>query len=565
MNDKALKTQEESTSPPNPARPELPKLTPDYRIFNSREERDQFKRSPSREQINTIEKKYTDTSDTFLFNFKNLSKWLHANPASLLEEHLEQRDKISVLVIIGSGFDYFPPNFINNFQFLSNAFLIRHLFHYGFGIPYNRVLLTSCEEKDFKLFSNPNARILPDSSPKKHNEESSPSPTYTIFNNNVFKHPDDFEFANCVFSQVGKSQYQFIPDGKISNIIKPFNSYFIEKYLETNDETELYVFFLDNGIYGKFCPYNYNYFIERLIQIHANHYIVFNDCCHSGLLLELIDISLILVDIFQDKQTILIDAFKSILSFTRLTKVQNQPKQTKEEVCSHIQELKPVSFSQKKYDDIIENISSKLSKYAAQLNTIDPLMFVNFRKKASVFCSCYADMFSFSLPIRDFYIGIDSATSAHGSIYLSCVIDCLFNKKFNPVPNDFVKQLQASFVDMKTKFEDLIIEQNTYVEDDFTKILTPKAIDDIKEKSSEILLYIDQFFKTDYTNPKTFYSQHQLPDMSSLLIPKQYWPIIITDVDPRDYEYLKIYHYIPTSYNNSSETTYSNIVLKQMN
>ena len=33
--------------------------------------------------------------------------------------------------------------------------------------------------------------------------------------------------------------------------------------------------------------------------------------------------------------------------------------------------------------------------------------------------------------------------------------------------------------------------------------------------------------------------------MSSLLIPEQYWPIIITNVDEQDYQNLKVYHYSP--------------------
>ena len=41
--------------------------------------------------------------------------------------------------------------------------------------------------------------------------------------------------------------------------------------------------------------------------------------------------------------------------------------------------------------------------------------------------------------------------------------------------------------------------------------------------------------------------------MSSILISEQYWPILITNVDERDYQNLKVYHYISLLHHHSTE------------
>ena len=421
--------------------------------------------------------------------------------------------------------------------------LLRHLFHYALGIPCKQILLTSCDQNNFNLSKDRCARIYPDILRQKDANSSKPFHSYRVSYHNLFIPPQQFEFAKCVFSQVGEDQYQFMLDDEIKNIIKPFNRLYIRTFLKTNENTELFVFFLHNGYFQSFSPNDYNFFIERIYEIPAKHYIIFNESCHSGSLLELINISRTLYDIFHEDRTTLMKAFETILSYSS-TSTSTETESTNKASLEDIQALKPESFDPNKYNDIIQCVSSKLSKYPTN-NKIDPLLFIHFQQKASIFCSCYSDNFSFSLPIRDFYIGFDSAICSHGNIYISCVIDCLFHKRFKSDSTEFVQQLQLSFEQMKSKFEELIIEQNKYFEDEYTKTLNESDKTKTENKCSQNIKYIHDFFDTNYTNPKTFYSSHKLPDLSSLLIPKDYWPIIIDDVDGSDYDKLKLYHYIP--------------------
>ena len=534
-----------------------PEIPSDYRVFKNREERDKFFANPLTDnQIDFLENRNQEIFMQFSKFFLKMYKDIQRKRPAQISKNEKQISKISVLVIIGSGLQYFIERFINNYQILSNALLLRHLFHYALGIPYNQILITSCEKDDFPPFET--EPVFPKSkSPKKMVDlKSSTSSIKT--ERIVFKAMNTFEFAHCVFSQVGEFQYQFIPDLEISNIIKPFNSSYIKQYLHTNNDSELFVFFLDHGGFGKFHPPNYNFIIEQLYAIPANHYIVFNDCSHSGSLLELIYISRKLVDIFQDNEDNLIKAFKLILSYAYASKQQSiilrksKDKQDslekyeieKQKYLTEIQELKPDKFDADKYKAIIEAISLILSKYPNDYE-INPLLFVSFQQKASIFCSCDSNTFSFPLPIRDFYIGSDSTISAHGSIYLSCVIDCLFNKNFKSYTNEFVKQLQETFTNNKLKFESLVIEQNTIVEDDYIKTLNEEDQEKIHRKYKKTLKYATDFFATNYQSSSTFSSQQDLPDLSSLLIDRQYWPILIKEVDENDYKNLKIYHYLP--------------------
>ena len=105
------------------------------------------------------------------------------------------------------------------------------------------------------------------------------------------------------------------PKQGIEQIIKTFNRYFLKNYLETNEETQLFVFFLNPNSFGSFAFVNYNFIIERLIEIKAKHFIVFNDYSNSGILIDFINIRQQIYDIFVSNQELLIDIFEKIRSY----------------------------------------------------------------------------------------------------------------------------------------------------------------------------------------------------------------------------------------------------------
>ena len=95
------KTNEESSFPYKPARPELPELLTNYRIFKNREEKDKyFSKSLSQCENNSIDLKFFDITQKFHSYFTNLKWWLKENHPPFNFEKTEKIENISVLVII---------------------------------------------------------------------------------------------------------------------------------------------------------------------------------------------------------------------------------------------------------------------------------------------------------------------------------------------------------------------------------------------------------------------------------------------------------------------------------
>lgn len=70
------------------------------------------------------------------------------------EKFPEIRQNISVMIIVGSTFhiskeQFYYGHYQKDANDLSTALLIRHLFHYAFGIPYSQILVTSTQNDDF--------------------------------------------------------------------------------------------------------------------------------------------------------------------------------------------------------------------------------------------------------------------------------------------------------------------------------------------------------------------------------------------------------------------------------
>ena len=62
------------------------------------------------------------------------------------------------------------------------------------------------------------------------------------------------------------------------------------------------------------------------------------------------------------------------------------------------------------------------------------------------------------------------------------------------------------------------------------------------------------FLKNHYRSTSTFISSKDLPNIKQILLPQQYWIISILPIDPTDYYNIKMYHNLPISHQNSTNS-----------
>ena len=113
----------------------------------------------------------------------------------------EIRSKIRVLIIIGSypNFQFLDKdsNYFEDAEDFTTAFLICHLFHYTFLIPYSQILITLTNENGFKD-KNTNVRFQDMDSKTK--SEKINDLTFEFLDN-------EFGFSqNVNYAQIGKVQ-----------------------------------------------------------------------------------------------------------------------------------------------------------------------------------------------------------------------------------------------------------------------------------------------------------------------------------------------------------------------
>ena len=195
---------------------------------------------------------------------------------------------------------------------------------------------------------------------------------------------------------------------------------------------------------------------------------------------------------------------------------------------------------------IIERIIEHLNEYR-QLFSIDPELFLRFKDKAAIFCSCPYNMkCSSSLPIRYFYVGSKLIISSHGGFYSSAVIQTLLSSKETDINiSHFVEHFQHEFDEIVGSLQPYIIAQNTYSEEDSQK-LDSETKRKLEERCNEILTILNQYLSYKFENNETYYispSIKNLLDLHSILLHKYYWNVDIEEVDVEDYKDIKIYNY----------------------
>ena len=456
----------------------------------------------------------------------------------------ELRKNIKILIIISTRLEYktisqnsksIRKKLICGYDDFTTALLIRHLFYYACNINYDDILITSTNRENFEYFDIPEVQIST-SSPSKQStrtkcdseEHHSDIPT-DLYNNEISPIKDFFAYA-----QVGKQQIQFLPDIDLCKQIKPFNKYFLQS-LNTDKSSELLVFILDNGLEGFFAQKDYQYFVERLMEMPSKHVTVFNQSCFSGSLIELIEISEHIDTIFKPSPELNQTIFKDLLNVAT-----DKSKSINEKIQDIYKDYK-IPNTEATTIKITQMIEI-LTHYNKKIN-ITPKLFVEFKNKSTIICSCSSAEQSPTLPLRQI-IGpkqrIQIAT-AQGAIFSSCYLECLFCPSND---NDFsftqfTNNLRIELKNMEEEFKDILIQQNTI--DEKSACESFKELSDQYKSRQET---ISNYFKTNFSSPQlSISSSGKIPNIRSITLPQKFWNIDVTEVDPLEYK-TKVYDFV---------------------
>ena len=466
-------------------------------------------------------------------------EWIKNQTKDELSKENELRKNIRVLIILGSAIEkqeIMGRTYIKHNEYIVTTLLIAHLFQYACGVPIEQIMITSSNPSNFPSSKN----II--SSPSFPSEYDGNAPCIDPNDRygGLYSNRTEFRFFNTVFAQVGTDQYNFLPSDVFLNNIYPFNRYFLKKF-KTDENSQLFVFFIDCGMNRYFQNKDFGFYIERLMEIKSKHMFVINQSCNSGSLIDLIHISDTILDLFKNKNiaqspndifNMLIKAShplennknQNTVPNTKVQKDDSDDSSSYEEIDEsslhiHIdnpdqpetQELKAerlekenLSKEQEKIQkecekeriineivnifatecderkDIEQQIRSlvdHMSVYDPKLS-IDPKLFHQFEEKAFILCSCLFGLKSPTLPFRDFYIGNNETVSSHGGVFSSLIIECLFHpQKSDTDIMNFISHVQSLHNRMKVQFYDILRDQFTYSD----------SSDHFKQLSNEII------------------------------------------------------------------------------
>ena len=166
-------------------------------------------------------------SDYFYYREEYFNKF-----KPMTEEAENIRSNIKVLIMIGKisitkYSDYFD---IENYNDLSTALLIRHLFHFFYGISYDSILITSSYQENFNPFS------------------ATQNSKY-VFNSEIISYIfDQIQSINGhrVKSYLSNREIMFEVKETLNELIHPFKD-ILNNPLSINSNTELFIFIIDHS------------------------------------------------------------------------------------------------------------------------------------------------------------------------------------------------------------------------------------------------------------------------------------------------------------------------------
>ena len=525
-------------------------------VFKTEKERNEYIMGQTNKQkCGELKRKFKrSVSEADDFNAKRI-EWIENEVKNMnfTDKQKELRKNLKILIIFGSKLKYMtnlpkkqPDQYISGFDEVNTALLIQHLFHYACKIDYDNILITSSNSQNFYDSDIPEANISPTNSPTNSpskistSESSNPKeqeqeiPEY-LYQSSISTIYNDFAYA-----QIGEKQYQFIPDVDVYDTIKPFNRYFLQT-LKTDKNTELLVFFIDHGDRGFFHDKDYQYFVERMMEIPTNHITVFNDCCHSGSLIELIEISELIIDIFGTSQTS--DIFKKLYSIAR-----DESKKIDEKIQDIFNEYQ-INKSQTA-EEKLAHIINLLKEYYDPIH-ISPKLFIDFKNKSTIICSCSSTKECSTLPIREI-IGPDQYgkqfkfACAQGGVFSSIILNSLFYpESYNDFSLDkFTDNLMSELKNIEREFKHILIKQNTFEEPLDGGLYSEEEWKSLKDMYENEPQSMEDYFHNNFKKSTlSISSRDSIPNIRSITIAQKYWHVDITYVDPLEYN-TKVYYYI---------------------
>ena len=597
-------------------------------IFRSPESKDKYFQVHSDEKdFGKFYENYTKAISKFIEtackNDEKILKEIEEYKLTLLKEVEEERNKIRVLIILGSKVETNEEDLIINNEFFTISLFLRHLFKYVYSIPEQNILLTTSNHKNIsQQYSDLSCKISPPTSPIKDpnpnlnqtiseedqnkSKEEAPEIIYTeeqlkellrlpLFHDNV-----DLSVCGIHFAQVADHEYRFyIKDYR--RIIKPFNRYFL-KALNVNQDSTLFVFILDQCIH-----FDYQFFIERLNELNTKKYIIFNECCQSGSLIELIHISEKLLSIFPFlTQYEIKDIFKEFLQIAKYIQDSNAPIENDNQNPNESVDIQTIlkQIEENKYYpeensinreskqtlsvdlkvEINDKIKTTLTKYEKSFQTnhtstlniissyindiveiiiklstfsklyqIDPYQFIRMKQKSTIICSAPYYQSSMPLPLQFFHCQPTEyyqKIRSNGTFFTSAYIKYLLNPCDNLKPINIANQIQRNFKELKELFQNVLIEQVKFEKDDINRVRVDKdQLFIIIQRSLEDYIEAINYFHTNYTSQMTFITgdDFTFPNMNKLIVPKEFWNFQRVELPNDIYKRYKFIYYYSSS------------------
>ena len=510
--------------------------------FKSNDERRDYamnliKKSSRKEHL----KKYRKSNNEYFdFNEKRV-QWIENQLSAIeLQDDEDLRKNLRILIVIGSklkltnnicsGSDLKGKGYyIQGYEDMNTALLIAHLFHYACKIDYDNILITSLNPHNFISTKIPEATISTKPSKETKDESYNSDDHSKKIPPNLYRSDTSTIFDDVAYVQIGSKHIQFVPDIDVECDIKPFNRYFLRQ-LKTNEHTELLVILLDQCYKRFFEMPNYEYIVERLIELTTRHITIFNQSCYSGSLIELIEISEQINEIFVSYN----DSKQAI--FQKLISLAHDKTQSIDEKISFINNNYHISSSESTKQKVI-NILNHLTHYKENLS-ISPELFIQLKNKSTIFCSCSSTSECSTLPLRQVIGPNKIFANSHGGVFSSIFINCLFQpSEYNDFTfSKFTQNLQDELINIDSQLKDVIVKQ--YSIDQHLPIY-----EKIEEQCISTQEEIINYFNTNFTKQSvSISSRDKIPNIKSILLPKQFWNIDVCDVDSLEYN-VKAYDY----------------------
>ena len=381
------------------------------------------------------------------------------------KEIKETRSKMRILIIIGSQLlikynSKDAQKLLSGYEDFSLAFFLRNIFHFCYGLDYSQILITSSDEKAFptdktviqrKKYKSP-TEFLNKSEKQSSDIQKNKNENLASFENGFLL---DFWREKLITSQVGREDFKYICESDISSLILPLNSNSL-KLLNSKEDSELFIFYLDHSNYTYVSGFVYEYFLECLNDMKFSHATIINDVSHSGFL----------VDLFKS-----CEIFESIIHLPFLYIPNNQTRTNEKS-----QKLRKTQETKEEITSIYNIIQAFSSEKQRQIQILLFNLFLqySFWEKSNKLTEIQEERIQ-KLPSSSFgkvmshFQNIDDEVN---DIVTNIVLNVINNQKFHPK-----EKIQSNFHNALIAFSNLFREKDIF-------IIDPQIVNSLKEKVS---------------------------------------------------------------------------------